>query len=297
MKKPVICPGEKFNVFITKTLFCVLIVLVSDSQNLALQAQNLEISSLDRWRWSNGNGRGDLYIGDGLVGLSMGVALGGGGRGASRIWTKGGAEELFLGSEKFGEQLSLKNGRIGLNNADPGTEVDMSGQVRLRSLIHTDDSPRLVAVKPDGDLISIPPDTSYYSVNATAFRATNSSIDLDVNQQYARILSTGFQQMMAPVHLPHGAKVIGVTFWVLDNDETKNISTQLRYYDHITDTGFGPMTIGSTTNADANVQLVTDNTVFEPIVDNNQRNYVLWVFSDDWNSNFRIMSARITYVH
>ena len=72
------------------------------------------------WSWSQGNGWGDFCLGNGSVGLAVGVAAGGGGAGDVRLWTKGGTERLFMGNPTDGVTVTLDDGRVGV----PGTNAD-----------------------------------------------------------------------------------------------------------------------------------------------------------------------------
>jgi hypothetical protein len=59
------------------------------------------------WRWDVGNGLGDVRVSDGVVGLSIGVASGGGGAGHVRFWPSGGSQLLTFGSPISGDQLTV----------------------------------------------------------------------------------------------------------------------------------------------------------------------------------------------
>ena len=83
--------GDEFNIFNNGTGN---ILSLRGDGRVGINTTNpqapMSVRSQSNWNPNVGNGRGDFYIGDGEVGLSIGVALGGGGQGASRIWTKGG---------------------------------------------------------------------------------------------------------------------------------------------------------------------------------------------------------------
>jgi hypothetical protein len=56
------------------------------------------VNSGGNYIWSTGNGYGDFYVGNGTYGLSIGTAIGGGGAGDTRLWTKGGTHTFYIGT-------------------------------------------------------------------------------------------------------------------------------------------------------------------------------------------------------
>lgn len=59
------------------------------------------------WRWDIGNGLGDIRIGDGIRGLSIGISSGGGGAGHVHFWPSGGSQLMTFGSPVSGDQLTI----------------------------------------------------------------------------------------------------------------------------------------------------------------------------------------------
>jgi len=169
----------------------------------------LMIRSQGQWHPAAGNGRGDVHIGTSTVGLSFGVALGGGGAGASRIWTKGGAEQLFLGSASNPDTLSITGNQVGIANNSPTATLDVNGGLRIRGLAHADPTNRVVQVSQDGNVVAVPvpaPGTKYISYSKLEFSfAATSAIDV-------------------PVHLPDGVTWDEFTIWYIDNDPAFNLS-------------------------------------------------------------------------
>ncbi|MEM6572923.1 MAG: hypothetical protein AAF736_01540 [Pseudomonadota bacterium] len=267
------------------------LVGVNTADPLAL----LDLRSDDQSFWGVGNGRGDFYLGDGQVGLSMGATLTGDERGTARIWTKGGVERLLLGSETNGDQLTLRDGNIGLGNSDPGVAVDIAGQIRARELAHGDSSSRAVAVEPDGDLVSVAPQTRFYSVSPAAFTPQNSATNYVQTGQFVQISDTGVRQLWAPVNLPHGARVTEVTFWFIDNS-AQDLLFQLFYHGPSSTVIFGDMAATASNGASPDVRSVTDSSISEAVIDTQNRNYALVVRSTDWQPQFRVHTVRITYV-
>ncbi len=68
----------------------------------------LTVQSFSNWSWDIGSGLGDLYVGNGSYGFSIGVSLAGGGAGITRLWSAGsGNESIILGSPTFGNVFEV----------------------------------------------------------------------------------------------------------------------------------------------------------------------------------------------
>lgn len=175
----------------------------------------LSVASQSQWNPAVGNGRGDFYIGNGTVGLSVGVALGGGGTGVTRMWTKGGVEHLFLGSADYGTSLSILPGLVGVNNTSPGNTLDVDGGVRIRNLAHAGPDSLGVMVAPSGDLVSAADVTRTYTIAPSALRPEVDGMDFYIGNT-ARI-NVGSGGLIAPIELPHGAVITEMRIWYRDN--------------------------------------------------------------------------------
>jgi hypothetical protein len=79
--------------------------------NLSAGTDSIEapitLRTRDNWAWWVGNGLGDVRIGDGVRGLSIGVASGGGGAGHVRFWPSGGSQLVTFASPAIGDQLTI----------------------------------------------------------------------------------------------------------------------------------------------------------------------------------------------
>jgi len=128
----------------------------------------MEIRSQNQWNANIGTGRGDFYIGDGSVGLSVGISLGGAGRGHSRIWSKGGAEALFLGTGQAGTVLAVKSDTVGIETTSPQNTLHVNGGTRIGDLAHGEAGLRTVRVDGAGDLTADRP-VRHFAIPATAF--------------------------------------------------------------------------------------------------------------------------------
>ncbi|NKI34129.1 hypothetical protein HFP89_02980 [Wenzhouxiangella sp. XN79A] len=250
----------------------------------------LHLRSQDQWAPGVGTGRGDFYVGDGDVGLSMGVALGGGGRGVSRIWTRGGVENLFLGSAAYGTTVSILPGQVGIANSNPGNTLDVNGGVRIRGLAHGGAASVPVRVAPNGDLVTGSGTTQHIAIPAAAFRPDSDNVDFVVSQ--GAFVLMGAARLDAPVHLPHGATITQVQIWYEDN-VPGSLELSLRECDH--DTDFcGNRIFLPTAGAVDGLRSATFN--LSLTIDNLNNSYVLSVFSLVWNGlDTRVNGARISY--
>ena len=86
----------------------------------------LMVQTHDNWNPDTNlnNGWGDFVIGDGARGLVFGLASSGGGAGATRIWTKGGAPLISLGSAANSDVLNVYGNNVGVGVL-PGTRFEV----------------------------------------------------------------------------------------------------------------------------------------------------------------------------
>lgn len=260
----------------------------------------LTVRSDGQWNPSVGDGRGDFYIGNGAVGFSVGVALGGGGTGVTRLWTSGGVENMFLGSAAHGTSLSVLPGQVGINNTNPGNTLDVDGGVRIRSFSHADSRPRAVRVEANGDLVSAAPSESFLSIHPVAFNPESSGVDFQVNP-YLRVNSTtvGTPFSMS-LNLEDGTNPSELRIWYEDTDSNRNLRVIL-------------CRGGLGTNNCAADAIVTSDTITSgveelsvpftgPDIDNSSSSYRLRVYTVDnagtftnWSSDLRLWAVRLSY--
>jgi hypothetical protein len=155
----------------------------------------------------------------------MGVALGGGGRGVSRIWTNGGVENLLIGSAGYGVSLGIRPGQVGVNTASPTANLDINGTARVRALQHAHAEPRTVMVDSSGTLSASPIRT--ITLPASSFRADVSSTETVVNFDWITVSGTGFARLFAPVVLPSGARIESISAVAYDNLATVDLEFDL----------------------------------------------------------------------
>lgn len=259
----------------------------------------LSIRSRDAWTWTNGNGRGDFYIGDGSVGLSMGVALGGGGRGVSRIWTNGGVENLFFGSAGYGLSMSILPGQVGVNTGSPTATLDVDGSARVRGLAHGAAEPRSVVADAAGNLSVSPP--RQITIPAAAFRPLDSNARTFVSFDHVYVATFGSgQTLIAPVALPAGVRIQSVSAWIGDNRSDANLRTTLLAY--ALEPGEPNVLIGfmESSGASATRQQVVDADA-DHVVDPLTYQYFITVFPNagnwDGSNSLSVYAVTIEYQH
>lgn len=254
----------------------------------------LTVRSRDAWTWTSGNGRGDFYIGDGSVGLSMGVALGGGGRGVSRIWTNGGVENLFIGSAGYGVSLSVLPGQVGINTGGPTAELDVNGDARIRGLGHGDPGLRVVRVNQVGDLTTAP-GLAWTMIPGATFTPDESGADYHAFGPLTVFSHPGW--FIAPVALPHGAVVTELAAWYIDSSNTTDLRVLLCSRAVTTASGCSIMADVTSSGNSASIRSTSDSSISTPVIDNQQSMYYLGVFPTvNWQgSSSALASVRIAY--
>ena len=86
-------------------------------------------------QWDLSNSEGDLKIGNPLLRLKLGVALGGAGAGDARIRAHGGTNRLMIGSGTS-DVLTIQNGNVGINTITPASNLDVVGGVRVNGPVN-----------------------------------------------------------------------------------------------------------------------------------------------------------------
>lgn len=255
----------------------------------------LSVGSNNQWNPGIGNGRGDFHIGNNSLGLSIGVALDGGGAGASRIWTRGGTEQLFIGSSTEGDVLAVRNGFVGVANIDPAVELDVEGDIRIRNLGYAGTGTRNVRVEPDGDLVASAEPIRYFSIPPAAFiTSSNNNYELFNGGIYP---SPGTIALWAPVHLPDGATITELQMWFVDATSAANLQVRLCYNQFGSNACF-LMASADTSGSVSGYRNVTTNSISQNLVTNTDRSYFVQVFANtDWTGNTLLMvsGVRIAY--
>ena len=90
----------------------------------------LTVESEGKWNPDVGNGFGDFHVGNSTLGLAIGLATGGGGAGAVRLWPTGGNEQITFTTATLHptQILTLNNsGRVGIRRDASTNALEVSG--------------------------------------------------------------------------------------------------------------------------------------------------------------------------
>jgi hypothetical protein len=229
-------------------------------------------------------GRGDFHIGNSALGLSFGVATGGGGVGAARIWTDGGlVNQLFLGSAAHGDVLAIKDGSVGIGHTNPAATLDVDGTARVRALADAGATVnRAVQVEPDGDLVVAGSTPTWIALASSAFRTHLGDTSPD----------SGGLLLAAPVVLPHGSRVTALRLTMVDASAGDFLAGLVR------------LEQGST-NSTSNVTAVTsgastgirtfDSAPGLEVIDNQTAAYEVWILppTGGWDPTSNVRSVRL----
>ena len=246
----------------------------------------LAVMAGDAWTWSSGNGRGDFHVGDGSVGLSMGVALGGGGRGVSRIWTNGGVENLFIGSAGYGASMSILPGQVGINTTAPTATLDVDGGARVRGLSHTDGTSRPVRVANNGSLVTDPV-SDWIMVPLEAFVPSQDSVQYAKSDGLSGV--SGSSVFLAALQLPHGAEITEVTTWFRDDSAASDLLVVMcRRSTTTAFTNCNLMATLQSAGASPNIRSISETSVGVPVIDNENYSYHLRVATTAGWSGFTL---------
>ena len=187
-------------------------------------------------------------------------------------------------------------GNVGIGSNNPTEELDVEGDIII-----------------DNDYKYESAKTHYISVPAAAFTGpatsqTNGSVSSDWPKTSGEAVGrsrwmgdgTGSQEnvMVAPVYFPDGAVVTEVKFYVVDQDNAKQVYGRLSRRAHtelsaVTNMATTPVT--GTTSTSSAMRTLTDNTISSATIDNSGYTYWLKFHTYEKNYNLRIYGARIKY--
>lgn len=135
--------------------------------------------------------------------------------------------------------------------------------------------------------------TEYLSLNGAAFQPKYSGYDYDIGSDGIWNKDGLSEDWEAPVILPHNATINWVKVYWTDNNAVENLRFQLRKYtpsDSLVET----IVLG-TSNETASLGSTVDDTVDQPIVDNESSTYTLLLTIPTSDIVFRM--AVIEYEH
>lgn len=183
----------------------------------------------------------------------------------------------------------LANGNVGIGIGTPADKLEVIGNVKIPAA---------------NDYLYATSKAKVISIPAASFLPENSGA-------YGRAMITGnvyvpdgtagsVAYLEAGVNLPDGATVTSVEAYVVDDDPTYNVSlVQLWRNDGSTFTSYGNVVnmaqTAGTTGSNPNIQILTDNTISSPLIDNSLYTYYLRFGGFQANPNIRIVKVLISY--
>ncbi len=201
--------------------------------------------------------------------------------------------QLEIASAGVPNQDLLKVGDV--MSVSPGGWVAVSGPVTTDRVIYTE------------------PRKGYYSVSFADFSASllttersdagiKRSIGADGVAPYARLHDCNLGQMVAPVHLPHGATIRTLTVFLSDPSMVGDLDVTLFYSNPATANRLA--LAGVSTEGERGYQRLSVPVVPSPVVDNANAIYYLVAFGqinrdgllcDGWGQTFEVTAAIIEY--
>lgn len=183
------------------------------------------------------------------------------------------------------------SGNLGVGVSSPKEAIDVQGTMRSSSLKTTKVSK--LRADTNGNIVLASIDTQFFSIPASAF--TPSSEQADFAKTSDELTGTGGFTVFAPMHVPHGAKILKVEFFYEDNEATHNFKFKLERNTHGNHGAFLILT-GTSNGAAVGVQTFSSSPA-NLIVNNYSYNYSLSVSSTGWVVGAKYLkSALVTYV-
>jgi hypothetical protein len=172
------------------------------------------------------------------------------------------------------------NGYVSIGEGDTAVKFDVSGDIEVNGIINTTkvsySSPR----------------TYYVSIPAEAF-IPERNIDYSIlGGEWGIFIETGEAELVAPVHLPHGAKITLFQVFFADYSYSSDISASLEYL-VLSDGNDYTLAKVDTTDLRGHESRVA---TCSHIVDNSRNSYSVRAYNESWDGNqCRLMGAVITY--
>ena len=242
----------------------------------------LQVRSEGNFAPDVGEGRGDLYVGDGSVGLSIGVALGGGGRGTSRIWSNTQGAIVFGNTDQDVMSIGFNGDRVGIGVNLPSERLHVAGgNLRVEALGHPGSAARPLQVAPNGVVQVGGSATGRLVLNPFSFAPAFSS------QPYFRdfgylTAGSGPTAFHAEVKLPDGVRVSTLTAAYRDLDPSFDLRVELRRVNLATFND--ELMAGFTTSGDQTGLRTTINaSIDHAIVDNQNYFYFAYLYANGWD--------------
>ncbi|MES2774389.1 MAG: hypothetical protein V4722_09405 [Bacteroidota bacterium] len=276
------------------SILLISIVIQSKGQNVGIGTPNpqvrLDIAGTNSWDLVNGEG--DVRIGNSSYRMKFGVALAGGGAGSSSIMqdgAPGGYNALSLGSQGNYLMFLYGNNKVVQMAPDAGSNVGIGPSNPSEKLEVTGN------IKADNFKYKLPI-TRYYSIPDGAFssRAAADKVAKTVSNGGAFVENGGPYGLVAPVYLPHNAKVTAITIDFYDGSATQDLSFIL--FRQFSSGLVSTATASTSGNIGLNIQTIIPST--DLVIDNSLHGYQVIVFptSGNWIS-YDLAIRRVTFTY
>ena len=211
---------------------------------------------------------------------------------------------LFFATGNGSQKISLIHGSgfVGINTGVPTAQMDVNGTFRLRGngagagKVLTSDGSGNATWQTPASVTS----SDVYSVGSSDFKAEHSSNSITVSggNGGAYFDNAYYGNMVAPIHLPNGAKITGVTVWYIDTNPNEDISFTL--YGEYNNQGFYTSVASGTSTGSAGGYRSVNLTVNgSNTIDNNAYAYQVNAFTH-WpgnSSTFVVKGVKIQYTY
>jgi len=171
------------------------------------------------------------------------------------------------------------NGNVSIGKENPATELEVFGDITINGIINTTkvsySSPR----------------TQYLSIPSEAFVPDRNVDYYTAGGEWGVFIETGEAGLVAPVQLPHGAKITRFQVFFIDNSDS-DISVYLKYLSFPKASDFTIAELDTSDERGYESKVATCNHV----VDNSRNCYSVRAYNDSWDGNqCRLVGAVITY--
>jgi hypothetical protein len=188
----------------------------------------------------------------------------------------GSLENIYIRAGKDNGRVILNDipgGRVGVGTDSPAEMLDVSGNVRAQRYKYAT------------------PKTSYYSISPTAFSPMDGTFSITRLHEYGVFLNavSGIK-LVAPVNLPHNARITRFTAFFYDNSTSHNMTVWLNMKDHAN----GRILLADLTSS-GNAGIMSGNMAMNHFVDNQTYSYFIECFViGGWPGNTDLQLSKIT---
>jgi hypothetical protein len=187
--------------------------------------------------------------------------------------------------------------RVGIATLNPQATLEVNGSARVNALAFAGTGTRDLRVEADGDLVAPAPVTEYLALGASDAVSVLGNDESVSRLAGAATLasSVGSDVLQVPVHLPHGARMTGLTVWLRDNSAAVDLEARL-LSDPLATVGSAATLSSVLTSSGASTAVQELSTTLDTIVDNSANFYLLNISCSDWPGGvMEFAGARISY--